>query len=63
MDGLTATRKIREINAAIPIMALTANVFQEDIDACHAAGMNDHLGKPLIMGEVYKKIRHWMAQS
>ncbi|MCL2364710.1 MAG: ATP-binding protein [Defluviitaleaceae bacterium] len=63
MDGLAATRKIREVHTAIPIIALTANIFQEDIDACHAAGMNDHLGKPLIMGEVYKKIRHWMAHD
>jgi len=51
MDGLTATRHIREMNAAkakqVPIIAMTANVFQEDVDTCLAAGMNGHLGKPL----------------
>jgi CheY-like chemotaxis protein len=40
----------------IPIIALTANVFKEDIDNSLAAGMNDHLGKPLDFDEAVKKI-------
>lgn len=51
MDGLTATRNIRALNRPdakkIPIIAMTANAFQEDADKCLAAGMNAHLAKPL----------------
>jgi signal transduction histidine kinase/ActR/RegA family two-component response regulator len=51
MDGLTATTKIRELTRAdattTPIIAMTANVFAEDIAACLNSGMNDHLGKPV----------------
>jgi signal transduction histidine kinase/CheY-like chemotaxis protein len=61
MDGLEATRRIREVNhpsaKTVPIVAMTANVFREDIEACLASGMDDHLGKPLNMEEVFKKIR------
>jgi CheY-like chemotaxis protein len=51
MDGYDATRAIRSIGTeeamAIPIIALTANVFKEDIEKCLEAGMNSHLGKPV----------------
>ena len=52
MDGFTAARTIREkthIPAAgsIPIIAMTANVFREDIEKCLSAGMNGHIGKPI----------------
>jgi CheY-like chemotaxis protein/anti-sigma regulatory factor (Ser/Thr protein kinase) len=51
MDGLEATRRIRatdELKAKqIPIIAMTANAFAEDIAQCKKAGMNDHIGKPL----------------
>jgi CheY-like chemotaxis protein len=51
MDGYEATRKIRAIDCAeaksIPIVAMTANVFKEDIESCLASGMNNHLGKPV----------------
>lgn len=51
MDGLTATKTIRaydrEDAKTIPIIAMTANAFTEDADKCRAAGMNDHLAKPL----------------
>ena len=56
MDGLEAARKIRASGMAnaesIPIIALTANVFKEDIDSCLAAGMNSHLGKPIDFNEL-----------
>ncbi|MFP3040359.1 response regulator [Treponema primitia] len=61
MDGYEATRRIRASglpNAdSIPIVAMTANVFREDIDRCLAAGMNDHVGKPLDFEEVLAKLR------
>ena len=51
MDGYTATRKIRSLEHSdaktIPIIAMTANAFQEDAEKCIAVGMNAHLAKPL----------------
>lgn len=54
MDGLTATRLLRQDErfANLPIVAMTANVSQQDRDACHEAGMNEHLAKPLDFPEV-----------
>jgi CheY-like chemotaxis protein len=64
MDGLEATRIIRALDdphaKSIPIIALTANVFKEDIDRCLAAGMNDHLGKPLDFVLILEKLREYL---
>jgi CheY-like chemotaxis protein len=53
MDGYEATRRIRALalqrSKEIPIIAMTANVFAEDVERCRSAGMNDHVGKPLDM--------------
>jgi len=61
MDGYEATRQIRALDLArakdIPIIAMTANVFREDIEKCLAAGMNDHIGKPIDINEVLVKLR------
>ena len=59
MDGLEATREIRKAGGAIPIIAMTANVFKEDVEKCIAAGMDDHIGKPLDMSDVMKKVRKY----
>ena len=60
MDGLTATKAIRALNrpdaGTVPIIAMTANVFEEDVQKCLAAGMNAHLVKPLDIEKVKKTI-------
>jgi CheY-like chemotaxis protein len=67
MDGYEATRKIRASGLpradTIPIVAMTANVFREDIEKCLEAGMNDHLGKPLDFEEVLVKLRMYLDKS
>lgn len=64
MDGYEATRSIRALDhpnaATIPIIAMTANVFREDIDKCLASGMNGHVGKPLDLSEVFDKLRTYL---
>jgi signal transduction histidine kinase/DNA-binding response OmpR family regulator/Pyruvate/2-oxoacid:ferredoxin oxidoreductase delta subunit len=66
MDGYEATRGIRSLAipkaANIPIIAMTANVFREDIENCLAAGMNGHLGKPLDFDDVVKKLSSYLKQ-
>jgi signal transduction histidine kinase/CheY-like chemotaxis protein len=61
MDGLDATRHIRALTTPwahkIPIVALTANVFKDDINRCLEAGMNDHLGKPLSQPRILSALR------
>jgi len=61
MDGYEATRQIRASGApnagTIPIIALTANVFREDVERCLEAGMSDHIGKPLDCSKVVEKLR------
>ncbi len=61
MDGFEATQKIRRLDlpnaAKIPIIAMTANVFKEDIEKCLAVGMNDHIGKPVDFRELIRKLR------
>jgi len=67
MDGLEATRRIRALDFAeaktVPIIAMTANVFREDIEKCLDAGMNDHVGKPLDFDEVISKLRKYLRQD
>jgi CheY-like chemotaxis protein len=64
MDGLEATRRIRALGSeaarGIPIIAMTAHVFREDIESCLAAGMNDHLGKPIDFPDVLAKLRQYL---
>lgn len=61
MDGYTATRKIRELERpdakTVPIIAMTANAFQEDAEKCIAVGMNAHLAKPLDIEKMKKTIK------
>jgi len=64
MDGYEATRNIRASGlpeaGSIPIIAMTANVFREDVERCISAGMNGHLGKPINIDEVIAKLREYL---
>ncbi|MDR1291972.1 MAG: response regulator [Clostridiales Family XIII bacterium] len=65
MDGYEATRRIRGLDVpnakSIPIVAMTANVFKEDIEKCRAVGMNEHLGKPLDMDGVFAILKMYLT--
>jgi CheY-like chemotaxis protein len=67
VDGYEATRLIRYSGLAraeeIPIVAMTANVFREDIENCLEAGMDDHIGKPINMEEVLKKLYMYLLKD
>ena len=62
MDGLTATKRIRKLKRkdarTVPVIAMTANVFNEDIIAAKEAGMNEHIAKPLD----FDKLIHTLAK-
>jgi PAS domain S-box-containing protein len=61
MDGLEAARTIRERgDTRVPIIAMTANAFVEDRDACLAAGMNDHIAKPVNPAQLYALLMRWL---
>jgi PAS domain S-box-containing protein len=65
MDGYEATRSIRSLNIpnakTIPIIAMTANIFKEDVEKCLESGMNGHIGKPLGPDEVLKQLRTYLT--
>ena len=67
MDGFEATQKIRALDIprskTIPIVAMTASIFREDIDKCLEAGMNSHVGKPLDFDEVIRKLHQYLHNS
>ena len=65
MNGLAATRAIRLLPgvADIPILAMTANVFNEDRDDCLAAGIKAHVGKPMEPDVFYATLLHWLQKS
>ncbi|OJF76026.1 MAG: hypothetical protein BKP49_09415 [Treponema sp. CETP13] len=56
MNGLEATEKIREMDKKIPIIALSANAYKEDIEKSLQAGMNAHLMKPIESEKLYKEL-------
>jgi CheY-like chemotaxis protein len=62
MDGLTATREIRkdERFKDLPVVAMTANAMQSDRDRCLAAGMNDHVAKPIEPENLWKALLKWI---
>ena len=67
MDGLAATRAIRSLDRAdakiIPIVAMTANAFEEDAKQCFAAGMNAHIAKPIDMELLEKTLSDFLHEK
>jgi signal transduction histidine kinase/CheY-like chemotaxis protein/PAS domain-containing protein len=71
MDGYEATKQIRKFEnenmeslpievKRVPIIAMTANVFREDIEKCLAAGMDNHIGKPLALEDIVGMLRKYL---
>lgn len=64
MNGYEATgfiRKLEREDAAIPIIAMTADAFTEDIQKCLECGMNDHLAKPIDVQDVVYKLKKYLG--
>jgi CheY-like chemotaxis protein/anti-sigma regulatory factor (Ser/Thr protein kinase) len=65
MNGHEATRRIRTLTKRrlkyLPIIAMTAHVFKSDIEECLEAGMDDHIGKPIDIDDVMKKLNKYLA--
>ena len=62
LDGLSAARALRALPAHrdTPLIAITANAFEEDRNACRVAGMNDFLPKPVDVQRLYQVLLHWL---
>jgi signal transduction histidine kinase/ActR/RegA family two-component response regulator len=65
VDGLEATRAIRQMphGGRLPIIAMTASVLQDEQKACLAAGMNDHLAKPIDTEQLYQTLLYWLRSG
>jgi PAS domain S-box-containing protein len=65
MNGLESTRAIRasSLNMTTPILAMTANAYQEDRHSCLEAGMNDHLPKPVEPDHLYDTLLRWLEKT
>jgi CheY-like chemotaxis protein len=65
MGGLEATQLIRRQarHAQTPIIAMTANAFEEDRQHCFAAGMNDHIGKPVTPEQLFTILFKWLSKA
>lgn len=65
MDGITATREIRKDGrfSSLPIIAMTANAMAGDREECMAAGMQEHVAKPVDPGELFSKLSRWIVPA
>jgi len=73
MDGYETTRWIRSFERSyeaerkeklyIPVIALTAKVFREDIEKCFETGMNNHIGKPIDTEELFEKLKKYLRNT
>lgn len=60
MDGITCTKNLRLQGIDIPIIAMTANAFKEDVSECLSAGMSDHISKPFNFDELLSKLKCYL---
>ena len=65
MDGFAATRAIRADPrwAHVPVLAMTASVFPDDLLACRHAGMDDHVEKPFVVAHLFEVLAHWLHRG
>ena len=65
LNGVEATKAIRaaSLNQTTPILAMTANAFNEDRELCLAAGMSDHISKPVDPQKLYSTLLLWLDKS
>lgn len=65
MDGLSATQALRKIAGFenLPVIAMTAHTAVHDVERAQEAGMNDHLGKPLLESALHKSLQKWLGAS
>ncbi len=65
MNGYEASRAIRALSGdypkSVPIVAMTANAFAEDVAAAKSAGMNEHIAKPLDFNQLQKTLKKWLG--
>ena len=65
VDGLEATRRLRALGfdpQTLPVIALTANCYPDDVAACNRAGMQSHLGKPVTTIDLARELARWVGQ-
>ena len=67
MDGFEATRRIRALDAPwakdLPVVSMTAHSRDSELDACREAGLDDHVGKPITVSELFAAIRRWLPPA
>lgn len=67
MDGYEATKALRALARPdakkVPIIAMTADAFNEDIEKCHAVGMNDHIAKPIEPSKLYETLARALEEK
>ena len=63
MDGVSATKLIREMGVELPIIALTANVIKEDVDKFLANGMNDYIAKPINFDKLQEILLEYSTKA
>jgi CheY-like chemotaxis protein len=65
MDGYTATRALRQEKSLqdLPVIAMTSNAMTGDREAALAAGMNDHITKPIVIDEMLATVARWLPAA
>ena len=63
VDGIQATRRIREFNSKVPIIAQTAFVHEEEASKCLEAGCNDYIAKPIEIKAFFEKVDRFLREK